>query len=84
MKANNKAKWMVGITGAAFSAFVIGQLNNNPNPADKTNTIATEVEINDSMSEQEKKLVQLDWSNFSVQTTDYQGADKSDRSTRRT
>ena len=84
MKANNKAKWMVGITGAAFSAFVIGQLNNNPNPADKINTIATEVEINDSMSEREKELVQLDWSNFSVQTNDYQGADKSDRSTRRT
>ena len=37
MKANTTAKWIVGITGAAFSAFVIGQLN-NPNPTDATNT----------------------------------------------
>ena len=37
MKANNKAKWIVGITGAAFSAFVIGQLNTDPNVEGTTN-----------------------------------------------
>ena len=84
MKTNHKAKWMVGITGAAFSAFVIGQLNNNPNPTEKTNTMATAIETNHSMSEREKKLVQLDWSDFSSQANGYQGADQSDRSTRRT
>ena len=68
MKANNKAKWMVGITGAAFSAFVIGQLNTNPNPeVQQIPTTAMAVEISDSMSEREKKLVGLDWSDFSPQ-----------------
>jgi hypothetical protein len=84
MKTNHKAKWMVGITGAAFSAFVIGQLNNNPNPAEKTDTMATAIETNHSMSKRKKKLVQLDWSNFSAQANGYKGADQSDRSTRRT
>lgn len=83
MKKNNKAKWIVGITGAAFSAFVIGQLSQDPGAEGTANT-AMAVEINDSMSEREKELVQLDWSDFSLQTTDYRGAVESDRTTRRT
>ncbi len=84
MKANNKAKWIVGIAGAAFSAFVIGQINHDPNPADKTDTTLTVTDINDSMSEREKELVKLDWSNFSPQVNDSQRKDESDRTTRRT
>ncbi|WP_342431512.1 hypothetical protein [Neobacillus sp. FSL H8-0543] len=84
MKVNNKAKWIVGISGAAFSAFVIGQLNNNPNPTDKMNTTLTAADISDSMSKREKELVQLDWSDFSFQANDYQREDESDRITRRT
>ena len=82
MKPNNKAKWIIGITGAAFSAFVLGQLNDTP--ADTTSTTALASEIDDSMSEREKELVQLDWSNFSLEVNDDQGADRSDRTTRRT
>ena len=89
MKANNKAKWIVGITGAAFSAFVIGQLNTDPNVEGATNTTAMAIEINDSMSEREKELVGLDWSDFSLQdnsqvNTNNQRTDTSDRTTRRT
>ncbi|WP_147535750.1 hypothetical protein [Bacillus marasmi] len=84
MKVNNKAKWIVGITGAAFSAFVIGQLNDNPNPVAQTSSTVTSVEINDSMSKREKELVKLDWNNFSIQENDYQGGNERDRTTRRT
>ena len=86
MKANNKAKWIVGITGAAFSAFVIGQLNTAPDAENTTNpTTAMAVEINESMSEREKELVGLDWSDFSPQATNnYQRTDENDRTTRRT
>lgn len=85
MKANNKAKWIVGITGAAFSAFVIGQLNSDPATEGTTNTTAMAMEVNESMSEREKELVELDWSDFSPQATNnYQRTDENDRTTRRT
>ena len=86
MKANNKAKWIVGITGAAFSAFVIGQLNTDPNAESTTNpTTAMAVEISDSMSEREKELVGLDWSDFSPQVSNNnQRTNENDRTTRRT
>ncbi|WP_342468425.1 hypothetical protein [Ureibacillus sp. FSL K6-3587] len=77
MKANNKAKWIVGITGVAFSAFVLGQINGTPvhSSATNPNDAALEIEINDSMSEREKELVKLDWSNFTLNQNQYQGAD---------
>lgn len=78
MKANNKAKWIVGITGAAFSAFVLGQINDTPAHTSANNE-ALLTEINDSMSEREKELVQLDWSNFTL----YEGEGHSDYKTRR-
>ncbi|WP_010677690.1 hypothetical protein [Bacillus timonensis] len=81
MKANIKAKWIVGITGAAFSAFVIGQINDSY--PDTKNSTAMAVEINDSMSEREKELIQLDWSDFSIQVNDNQGVVERDRTTRR-
>jgi hypothetical protein len=92
MKANNKAKWIVGLTGAAFSAFVIGQLNTDPAAESTTNpTTAMAVEINESMSEREKELVGLDWSDYSLpensqvgNTNNNQRTDTSDRTTRRT
>lgn len=88
MKPNNKAKWIVGITGAAFSAFVIGQLNSQPDtlaqPNSNSNSAYAAVEINDSMSKREKELVKLDWNNFTVQVNDNQGVDQSDRTSRRT
>lgn len=86
MKVGTKAKWIVGITGAAFSAFVLGQLDDTPVQKNNTyaDTIGLITEVNDSMSEREKELVQLDWSNFTLQQNHYYGDDDFDRTTRRT
>lgn len=81
MKTNKKAKWMVGLSGAAFSAFVLGQLDHTEHTTDLA---INAVEINDSMSVREKELVQLDWSDFSLSVNDGQRIDESDRTTRRT
>lgn len=78
MKENTKAKWIVGIAGVALSAFVIGQLDESEQT--QTNTLA--VEINDNMSNREKELVKLDWSEFSIQATN-EGNAQNDRTSRR-
>ena len=67
MKANTKAKWIVGITGTAFSAFIISQLDQPVSTDTETNANTLAAEITDSMSDREKELVQLDWSDFSIQ-----------------
>lgn len=64
MAKSNTAKWIVGFTGAALSAFVISQVNdtgtqNQGTPSQKRSATG-------SMSKQEQKLVQLDWSNYSI------------------
>lgn len=64
MAKSNTAKWIVGFTGAALSAFVISQVNdtgtqNQGTPSQKQSATG-------SMSKQEQKLVQLDWSNYSI------------------
>ncbi|MED3662861.1 hypothetical protein NST62_11620 [Ureibacillus sp. FSL K6-8385] len=79
MKPGKKAKWIVGIAGTAFTAFVLGQLDDTPVYSSNTNNIGMVTEVNDSMSEREKELVQLDWSNFTLE----QRADYYDFSTRR-
>lgn len=85
MKVNAKAKWIIGITGAAFSAFVLGQLDDTPTHKNaNANTDGLLTEVNDSMSKREKELVQLDWSNFTLQENYYYGDDTIDRTTRRT
>lgn len=82
MKANVKAKWIVGISGAALSAFVLGQLNDQSELASKQ---SPDLEITKSMSEREIELVKLDWSNFSIQTEqNVSRSPKNDRTTRRT
>lgn len=80
MKPGKKAKWIIGIAGTVFSAFVLGQLTDTPtdHSGHKAN-IGMVTEVNDSMSEREKELVQLDWSNFRLN----QGADRYDFNTRR-
>lgn len=85
MQGNKKAKWIVGITGAAFSAFMLSQLDNSNNENQgQTNEQVSGVEINDTMSEREKELVMLDWSDFSVQESNVQNNNTiNDRTTRR-
>lgn len=81
MKNNNKAKWIIGITGTAFSAFVLGQINDVP-----TNTTGDTptMELTDSMSKEEKKLAKLDWNNFTIEQNIPEGNYSNDRTTRRT
>lgn len=81
MKASTKAKWIVGITSTAFSAFIISNLDQpvtNPN----SNIFATE--ITDSMSAEEKELIQLDWTDFSLQEINGKERATYDRTSRRT
>ena len=37
MKPNKKAKWIVGITGTALSAFILSQLDANPTSNNQAN-----------------------------------------------
>ncbi|MBL4953412.1 hypothetical protein JK635_14485 [Neobacillus sp. YIM B02564] len=83
MAKSKKGKWIIGLTGTALSAFVISQVgadqmnNNNQNT-----TTPTAVQ---SMSKQEKKLAQLDWSNYTINGAAVSGGiEQSDRQTRRT
>ncbi len=76
---NTKAKWIVGISGAAFSAFILSALD-NPAPKEQGTLSA---EVTDKMSEREKELVQLDWSDFSPQIQSSGGNTGNDRTTRR-
>lgn len=78
MKPSAKAKWVIGLSGIAFSAFIVGQLD--AGGASDTNMLP--VEMNDSMSKHEKELVKLDWSDFTVQVTN-EGDAQSDRITRK-
>ncbi|KMY55294.1 hypothetical protein AC623_16260 [Bacillus sp. FJAT-27231] len=78
MKKSAKAKWIVGVSGIAFSAFIVGQLEDYE--ASGTNTVAGEV--NDTMSKREQELVKLDWGDFSIQEIN-EGGGKSDRTSRK-
>ncbi|MCM3571330.1 hypothetical protein [Neobacillus mesonae] len=80
MAKSKNAKWVIGLSGTALSAFVISQAgaNQNPNVMDPP-SIST-----NSMSKEEKKLVELDWTNFDINDGALtRGAEQSDRQTRR-
>jgi hypothetical protein len=87
MAKSNKSKWIMGLSGAALSAFVITQVGAGQNQG----TIAEKNQIpTASMSKQEQELVQLDWSNYSINgaavsggTTVSQSQPQSDRQTKR-
>lgn len=78
MKASAKAKWIVSVSGVAFSAFIIGQLDDtNVNKDDPFAIVA-----NSSLSDREKELLNLDWSDFTLQAVDERNV-QSDRTSRR-
>ncbi|WP_042454195.1 hypothetical protein [Neobacillus dielmonensis] len=81
-----KAKWMIGLTGTALSAFVIGQVGTGETSESQINQ--SKLEITKSMTKQEQEYVQLDWSNYdingiTVSNTESGGVKASDRQTRR-
>lgn len=86
MAKSTKSKWVIGITGAALSAFVISQIG--PGSQNQGATAAQGSSTTASMSQQEKELVQLDWSNYSINGVAVSnptpgGTVSSDRTTRR-
>jgi hypothetical protein len=86
MKKSTKSKWIVGLAGTAFSAFVLSQIGvNNANQQDvNKDSLKIDPKVYATMDDREKELVQLDWSNFTIsEPTMEQGAMQSDRKTRR-
>lgn len=81
MAKSNKSKWIIGVTGTALSAFVITQISAGQTGQGIQND---QTVITESMSEQEKEYVQLDWSNYAINgVTATKGGVQSDRQTRR-
>lgn len=86
MAKSNKSKWVIGLTGAALSAFVLTQVNGS---GGQDRGVTAQDKISTAgMSQKEKELVQLDWSNYSINvsavTNPWPGVDiRSDRQTRR-
>lgn len=88
MKGSTKSKWVVGIAGTAFTAFVLSQLGGGGNEANvnsfNTDSLKIDSKVYASMDDKEKELVQLDWSDFSINESNTNvGAGQSDRNTRR-
>ncbi len=81
MKPKKKAKWIIGTTGAAFSAFVLTQIDN---PEAAKDPIQPDIVINESMSDREKELLALDWTNYEITPDQSYEKKRSDRTTRRT
>lgn len=85
MGKSTKSKWILGLTGTAFSAFVISQIGaNQSEQSPVSNNSKAEMM---AMSAKEKALYQLDWSSYSINGTELAGAQaggvQSDRQTRR-
>lgn len=81
MKPNKKAKWMIGAAGAAFSAFVLTQIDTTGAAVDPINP---DIVISESMSDREKELLALDWTNYEITPIHSYEEKRSDRTTRRT
>lgn len=64
MAKSNISKWIVGLTGATLSAFVLSQVNGAGNQNQET--LTNKKISKDSISKQEQQLVQLDWSNYAI------------------
>lgn len=81
MANSKKSKWLIGLTGTALTAFVIGQVGANQ-PNNETQTmISTPTK---SMTKEEQEYVQLDWTNYDVVgAAGVTGVVVSDRQTKR-
>lgn len=73
MKPNKTAKWVVGITGTALSAFILSQLNTTPISNNQSNqqTAYQSEEVSAEninwLEDREQKLANKDWSNFTIE-----------------
>ena len=63
MKADKKAKWIIGAAGVTFSAFLLTQIDTLGKGEDP---IQPGIVMDESMSDREKELLSLDWTNFEI------------------
>lgn len=88
MNDQKKAKWILGTSGVALSALLLTQFSGvtESNSSTLNNNQFTEEQEN-NMTEREKELVNLDWTNFDVVSVDQQQQQQtsfqSDRQSRR-
>lgn len=87
LKNTTKSKWIVGVAGTAFTAFVLSQLGGGGEAkidSVNTNSLKIDSKVYASMDNREKELVELDWSDFTIsEVNPGMGAGQSDRNTRR-
>lgn len=80
MKDPKKAKWILSASGVLLSAALLTQMN-SPTQAETSRSNNIQNVNQENMTEREKELVQLDWTNFEITS---QAAVKSERKTKRT
>ena len=80
MKDPKKAKWVLGASGVLLSAALLTQIN-SPAQAETSRSNNIQNLDQENMTERERELVQLDWTNFEITS---QAAVKSERKTKRT
>lgn len=68
LKHSKKAKWIVGLSGVAFSSFILGQLDTNN---EEENTFDMKQSTDQVISEEEDALLALDWDNFVFEESGY-------------
>lgn len=84
MKDQKKAKWILGTSGVILSSLLLTQFNNVPSDINITDLNLTN-EQSKKMSDREKELVQLDWTNFEIVGVNQlqQNKIRTDRTTKR-
>ncbi|KGR87299.1 MULTISPECIES: hypothetical protein [Lysinibacillus] len=85
MKDQKKAKWILGTSGVILSSLLLTQFNNVPSDINIADLNLTN-EQSKKMSDREKELVQLDWTNFEivgVNQLQQQNKIRTDRTTKR-
>lgn len=84
MKDPKKARWLLGTSGVMLSAVLLTQMNSATQAeTPSTDEFQITAEQAEEMSEKEKELTQLDWTNFETKVVS-QNTIKSDRKTKRT
>ncbi|MDP1392721.1 hypothetical protein Q8G28_00275 [Lysinibacillus capsici] len=84
MKDQKKAKWILGTSGVILSSLLLTQFNNVPSDKNIAELNLTN-EQSKKMSDREKELVQLDWTNFEIVGVNQlqQNKIRTDRTTKR-
>lgn len=84
MKDQKKAKWIIGTSGVILSSLLLTQFNNVPSDINIADLNLTN-EQSKKMSDREKELVQLDWTNFEIVGVNQlqQNKIRTDRTTKR-